>query len=712
MKLKHLGLLLLPLMLAACQTTTTKMQLPTPFPAPQAQRTLTASNGHIQPRLSLKVSETPQVNVPTEAVSAVELSGEEPKLSGAPINASIENMALPAFINEVYANILHLNFQVDPAVAKLTDLVTLRIPKKTSPQDFYRLIATVLRSYGLAAHWTGAVVQIEPVQATVGSEPPLIISGRTLPSVPQSHRPIFQMVDLEYVRASDVVNWLKVAYKINGLTIESDVNRNSVVLYGKPSVVIQAAQAIAVLDRPYLRGHYSVRLTPAFMSARDLAAHLTEILNAEGYAASNVISPNTSVLVIPINSVNAVIVFAPSQSILNHVVEWAHTIDKPAPTSSTNDFFYYQVENTRAADIAGVLQGQSSSRGPTAAPMAPAPGAAATPQASTSSGLGGIGQLVVDASRNGLIFRGSADEWARLLPLIKEMDKPARQVMVEVTIAEVTLDKNDQFGVNWQAGKWTVGTLGSSTPTTGTTGTSSTGTTSGGGGLTYLLDVAGQNRAQLQALAADSRVSILSTPRILVTSGSDASIDVGTQVPIITSQTTASQTTSGTSNLLQSVEYRNTGVLLTVKPTVLSNNRVDLDISQEDSQAQPIASGSGVASPSIFQRKIKTTLTLRDGGSVVLGGLVSNQVTTSDSGVPFLKDIPVLGNLFKSSSRDNQRTELVVIIVPYIIENSDQAEQITQDITKNLSLISPASLKSGGKVPAGKTDGKGSGDQH
>ncbi|MBW8075940.1 MULTISPECIES: secretin N-terminal domain-containing protein [Metallibacterium] len=712
MKLKHLGLLLLPLTLAACQTTPAKLKLPAPIPAPQAQRALTASNGHIQPKLGLTVGATPKVEVPTEAVNAVELTGQEPKLSGPPINASIESMALPAFINEVYANILHLNFQVDPAVAKLTDLVTLRVPKKTSPQDFYRLIATVLRSYGLATHWTGTLVQIEPVRATIGSEPPLIISGRALPSVPQSHRPIFQMVDLKYVRASDVVNWLKVAYKINGLTIESDVNRNSVVLYGKPSVVIQAAQAIAVLDRPYLRGHYSVRLTPAFMSARDLAAHLTEILNAEGYAASNVISPNTSVLVIPINSVNAVIVFAPSESILNHVIEWAHTIDKPAPTSGTNDFFYYQVENTRAADIADVLQGQSSSRaGPGAAPMAPAPGAAAAPQTSTSVGLGGIGQIVVDASRNGLIFRGSADEWARLLPLIKEMDKPARQVMVEVTIAEVTLDRNDQFGVNWQAGKWTVGTLGSSTPTTGTTGTTPTSTTSGGGGLTYLLDVAGQNRAQLQALAASSRVSILSTPRILVTSGSDASIDVGTQVPIITSQTTASQTTLGTSNLLQSVEYRNTGVLLTVKPTVLSNNRVDLDISQEDSQAQPISSGSGVNSPSIFQRKIKTTLTLRDGGSVVLGGLVSNQTTTGNSGVPFLKDIPIFGNLFKSSSRDHQRTELVVIIVPYIIENSDQAEQITQDITKNLSLIDSTSLKSGGKAQTGEVDGKDPGGQ-
>ena len=713
MKLKHLGLLLLPLtlMLAACQTTPAKLKLPAPFPA-QAQRTLTASNDHIQPKLSLTVGATPQVEVPTEAVNAVELPGEEPKLSGPPINASIESMALPAFINEVYANILHLNFQVDPAVAKLTDLVTLRIPKKTSPQDFYRLIATVLRTYGLAAHWTGTLVQIEPVRATIGNEPPLIISGRALPSVPQSHRPIFQMVDLKYVRAADVVNWLKVAYKINGLTIESDVNRNSVVLYGKPSVVIQAAQAIAVLDRPYLRGHYSARLTPAFMSARDLAAHLTEILNAEGYAASNVIAPNTSVLIIPINSVNAVIVFAPSESILNHVVQWAHTIDKPAATSGSNDFFYYQVQNTRAVDIADVLQGQSSSGGgPSAAPMAPAPGARAAAPTTTAGGLAGIGQVVVDASRNGLIFRGSADEWARLLPLIKEMDKPARQVMVEVTIAEVTLDKNDQFGVNWQAGKWTVGTLSSSTPTTGTTGTTPTGTTSGGGGLTYLLDVAGQNRAQLQALAASSRVSILSTPRILVTSGSDASIDVGTQVPIITSQTTASQTTLGTSNLLQSVEYRNTGVLLTVKPTVLSNNRVDLDISQEDSQAQPITSGSGVNSPSIFQRKIKTTLTLRDGGSVVLGGLVSNQVTTGNSGVPFLKDIPILGNLFKSSSRDHQRTELVVIIVPYIIENSDQAEQITQDITKNLSLIDSTNLKLGGKQQTGTADGKGPGGQ-
>lgn len=604
-------------------------------------------------------------------------------------------MPIPKFINEVYGELLHLNFQVDPALNKLTDLVTLRIPKAVPRDEFYRMIAAVLHTYGIRARWNGQFVHLGLVRASESSEPPLIISGRALPNVPESHRPIFQMVALKYVHSSDAANWLRTAYKMSGLTIDSDINSNSVILYGKPAVVLQAAQAIAVLDRPYLRGHFSARLSPVFISADSLASHLTQILNAEGYAASNILAPNSSVLILPIQSADSVVVFAPTESILKHVESWAQSIDKPAASPSGQNFFYYQVRSTRAADIAQVLAGSlGKSTNAVAAPQAAPPGQsnARGPQAASSSEsvtISGGGQLLVDEPRNALIFRGSAEQWSRLQPLIRDMDRPARQVMIEVTIADVTLDKNEQFGVNWAAkdthgyshGTWTVGTL-SSTPST-----PPSGTTSGGGGLTYLLDVAGQNRAQLQALAANSRVSILSRPRILVTSGSTATIDVGNQVPIITAQTTSPQATAGTSNLLQSVEYRSTGVLLTVKPTVFSNNRVSLNIDQEDSQAQPAATGSGVNSPTIFQRKIKTNLTLRDGGSVVLGGLVSNQTTTGNSGVPFLKDIPILGNLFKNSSSDHSREELVVIIVPYIIEDSHQVEEITQEIAKDLSLI-------------------------
>ena len=689
----------LPLVLGACQSTPSKLQLPAPLALPVlAGPAAAASTPAAVIRNRTGVMSTPQLELPLTAMTGVAVSGAEPTLSGAPVTASIENMALPAFIDEVYGNLLHLNFQMDPAVAKQTDLVTVRVPQAQTPQAFYRLVRTVLRTYGVAVEWDGKLVQLRPVRAAAGSEPPLIISGRALPSVPESHRPIFQMIELKNVRASDVVNWLKTAYKMDGLSIDDDMGRNAVILYGKPDVVTQAAQAIAVLDRPALRGHYSIRLSPVFVSARDLASHLTEILNAEGYAASNQLAPNTSVLVLPVSSVNAVLVFAPDQSLLEHVVAWAKNIDQPNPRSggSDNNLFYYSVRNTKADEIAKVLQGSAGSAPSAAVPGAAAPGGApaAVGAANTGGGLGASGRLVVDAPRNGLIFRGSAEEWQRLLPLIEQMDKPARQVMIEVTIAEVTLDKSSQFGVNWLAhdshgkytGNWQFGTV----PATTTSGTPATG--SSPSGLTYLLDVNGQNIAQLQAFAQDSRVSILSTPRILVMSGSTASIDVGNEVPTLSSQTTSTQTTGGSSALLQGVEYRKTGIILQVKPTIYSDDRIDLDLSQEVSQAQPAAAGSGVNSPTIFSRVVKTSLSLRDGGSVVLGGLVSDNITNSNGGIPLLKDIPVLGNLFKSNSKDDTKTELVLIIVPYIIENNDQAEAVTHAITRQLKTIAPAAL--------------------
>ena len=440
MKLYRLLIAACSIALASCQTAPPKLQIPGSFPSPAAsvKRVPSGPASASSVMSALQVSATPSVSVPVEAVSAVASNAAAPALPGPPISVSIENMPIPKFINEIYGELLHVNFQMDPALDKLTDLVTLRIPKAVPRIEFYRMATAVLRTYGLSARWDGQFVRIQPVRASEGSEPPLIISGRALPSVPESHRPIFQMVDLKYVRASDAANWLRTAYKMEGLSIDTDVNRNSIILFGKPAVVLQAAQAIAVLDRPYLRGHFSARLTPVFISATELAAHLTQILNAEGYAASNIIAPNSSVLVLPIQAVNSVIVFAPSESILEHVEQWAKSIDKPAASPNGQNFFYYQVRNTRAAEIASVLQGASGAGGsPVSAPQAAPPGQAARqPAATGGAALSGGGNLLVDQPRNALIFRGSADEWARLEPLIREMDRPARQVMVEVTIAE------------------------------------------------------------------------------------------------------------------------------------------------------------------------------------------------------------------------------------------------------------------------------------
>jgi general secretion pathway protein D len=191
----------------------------------------------------------------------------------------------------------------------------------------------------------------------------------------------------------------------------------------------------------------------------------------------------------------------------------------------------------------------------------------------------------------------------------------------------------------------------------------------------------------LRAFAEDNRVTVLSTPRLMVKSGAEASIDVGTEVPTVSSQSTSPQQTQGTSNLLQTIQYRKTGIILNIKPIIYSDNRVDLEIRQEVSEALPLGTNSTVQSPSIFNRAVSTSLSLRDGSSILIGGLMSSRVTNADSGVPYLKDIPILGNAFKSRSKRKNRTELVLMIVPYIVESDDQATALTRSLGERYELL-------------------------
>src|SRR5690606_10612378 len=445
---------------------------------------------------------------------------------------------------------------------KMNDLVTLRTPGAQSPGEFYRLAVRVLRTYGVATRYEGGRVLFVPATKGAEFEPPLVLSGRALPSVPITHRPIFQLVELKAVRVADVVQWLRTGFKTEDLQVVEDLNRNAVVLYGKPDVVRNAASAIEVFDRPYMRGRVSTRLEPAFVSADELSRRLVDVLVAEGYGASlhtgaGVVQA-ASVIVLPIGAANTVLIFAADRGVLEHAVQWARTIDQPNPTAGSEGLFYYRVQNTRAEDIVATIRGvraASDTRVPARDAVSSA-GAAqpatATPAAAAAAGGAGAnalakGRLVLDAPRNALIFQGSSSEWGRLLPLIRQMDQAPRQVMIEVTIAEVTLDEDQEFGVSWLAhsdhdrfnGVLTSGVLG------GGGGEDGEG---GGSGLTYLLDVAGEARAQLRAYAEDNKVSVLSTPRLLVKSGEEASIDVGTEVPTISSQTASIQQTDGNSN--------------------------------------------------------------------------------------------------------------------------------------------------------------------
>lgn len=696
------------LVLAGC-TTAPRLQIPQPTDytttsdAQDPNQSMFDATETTRPD-TLQRSGTPEIPGSGSGVLVAGAAGQVlPPLKGGAVNVNIEGMPVPAFINEFFGAILGVGFQMDAQVARMSDLVTLRTSGPQSPQEFYRLATSVLRSYGVAAEFSSGMVMFRRAQDAAGSVPPLIVSGRALPEVPISHRPVFQLVELQSVRANDVMNLLNIAFKTDSLLIQSDSNRNAIVLMGKPEMVRQALDAIRVFDRPFMRGRASARLEPAFVSAEEMSKRLVEVLSAEGYGASLYSAGGATrnpLLILPLTAANAVLVFASDREVLEHAVEWARSIDRPNPVAGGDGLFYYMVKNTRAKDIVSTIsgiRGTSDTRAPARdaidgsqvgvnlqsrvgnAEFPLDPDAAAASGGGTAGGDLTKGKLVLDEPRNGLIFQGNATDWARLLPLIQQMDKAPRQVMIEVTVAEVTLGKDEEFGVAWLA-KNDIGRFD---------GNLSSGTIGGlgGTGLNYLLDIGGATRASLKALASRDRISILSTPRLMVKSGEEASIDVGTEVPTISSQSTSPIQSGGNSNILQTVQYRKTGILLNIKPVIYSDDRVDLELRQEVSEAQPVGANSAISSPAIFNRSISTSLSLKDGSAIMIAGLMSQKLTNSNSGIPFLKDIPLLGNAFKSTTRNDTKTEMVLMIVPYILETDTQVDELSRSLSQRFELI-------------------------
>lgn len=683
------------LLAGACAAPRVKLPEPLPMPAQASRQEGFTQQQNQTQRLSLQRSATPDIpGAGTNTLVAGAGGGGLPPLKGGAVNVNIEGMPVPAFINEFFGSILGVGFQMEPQVARMQDLVTLRTPGPQSPQNFYQLATHVLRTYGVATEFNSGMVFFSRARDSSSGVTPLIVSGRTLPEVPISHRPVFQLVEMQSVRANDVVNLLNVAFKDSGLTIQPEAGRNAVILMGKPELVRQAGDAIRVLDRPNMRGRTSARLEPAFVTATELSKRMVEVLSAEGYGAAIYSAggaSGTAVLVLPLEAANAVLVFAADRGVLDHAVEWARSIDRPNPTAGSDGLFYYMVKNTQAKEIVTTITGLRTGSNKTRDPARDAidgsqvgtPTATATNTASSAPGGGDLakGTLSLDEPRNAIIYQGSATDWGRLLPLIQQMDRAPRQVMIEVTVAEVTLTNDQEFGVAWLANNADLGKFN---------GKISSGvlqTSTGGAGLSYLLDIGGQTRASLKALASLDRISVLSTPRVMVKSGEEANFDVGTEVPTISSQATSGITTGGNTGIIQTVQYRKTGIMLSIKPVVYSDDRVDIELRQEVSEALPIGADSAVSSPAIFNRSYSTSLSLKDGSAILIAGLMSQRNTAGNSGVPYLKDVPLLGNLFKTQKRGHNKTELVLMIVPYIIETDTQAEELTRSLSQRFELL-------------------------
>ena len=606
---------------------------------------------------------------PAQRSSAGARSAAAPKPENEAADTSLmfEQVSLTAFIQTVYGAILKKNVSVDPAVEAKKDLVSLRTGSPQTHSQVAELARAVLKSYGIAVSDYGSLVRVTLDTAQTGYLPE-IRRGRAMPETPLALRPVFQLVELEAVSPAGVSNWLKTIFG-SKIQAQDDLARQAILLSGQRDDVQAAMEAIQMLDQPAMRGRISARVAPVFWSADELAKRLSDVLQAEGYSVSTQPNGQSPTILLPVAPLNSIIVFSAGEDVLNHVLHWARELDQPGQGRGTAGYFTYPVKNTDAAGLAKTLQEIMNP----AAAAAGASGQAATQLKS---------RVVVNAATNSLIIQGNSSEYQQWLGLLQELDKPAKSALISVTIAEVRLTDTEQLGVEWLLNTYRQNGYDVNV------GTKDHLSVSKIGGLAATIsNTIGDPRVLINALASTSRVKVLSNPSLVTRNGETATIQVGQEVPVI--QSTQSTATGGFQpGILQTVQYRQTGVILKVRPVIHASGRLELDVSQEVSSAANTLTGVS-ASPTFSTRKIDTKLTVLDGNTVLLGGLMQQSTDATDTGVPLLKDIPLAGIMFKNNTDKLDRTELIVLITPNVIQDDFDAQAVTDAFRARMSWASP-----------------------
>ena len=597
--------------------------------------------------------------------------------SDAQISLTFEALPLPQFTQLVYGSILKRSVTVDPQVAARQDLVTIRTGKPQTPAQVDQIARALLKTYGVAVVEDGNFVRIVP-DANVLAYSPLVRRGRAQPTTPETLRPVYQLIELEAVSVAQVSGWLRLMFG-QRISISDDFTRNAILVSGSSDDVNAVVEAIRVLDQPLMKGRSALRITPVYWSADELARRITELLVAQGYAVTSSTAGGQlgPVQLVPIPAINTLFVFAVDPKLSEYVAQWARDLDRPSMRGGSSGYFSYPVKFTDADSLAKTLQNlidgaaQQTSTTPAQGGQLPQGGVATQPSTATTT-TRRPSRVVVNPATNSLIFQGSSEDYSKWIGLLEELDKPAKSALIEVTVAEVTLDDSEALGVQWNE----LFRNGTGLVTLGGAALGNLPSLAASGLTVSRLDNLGRVKAAINLLATTGRARVLSTPRVMARNGETATIQVGQEIPIVTSNL-SNANTGGVGGVLQTIQYRSTGVILTVKPVIHSSGRVDLDLTQEVST--PGATPTG-GSPPINTRKATTNLTLRDGSSILLAGLMQQTLSRQNDGIPLLKDIPYAGALFRNTTDTINKTELIIVVTAYVIDNDNDAETITSAV--------------------------------
>ncbi|MER8583523.1 type II secretion system secretin GspD [Mesorhizobium sp. M1423] len=590
----------------------------------------------------------------------------------------------------VLGDALHLNYIVDPRVQ---GTVTLQTSQPVSQDALVDILESALAVNNAGITKRAGTYQIVPLSDIMSSTPSV-----SVPSVSPSGPGIkVQVLQLQYIAADEMKTILEPITR-QGSVLRVDSTRNLITVAGNNSDLDAIREAVSVFDVDWMRG-MSVALHPLKTSKPEaVASELDSIFGTKNGPGAKVIQ------FIPNDRLNSVLVITSRPAYLSRAAVWIGKLDKLAETNE-DQLFVYEIQNRPAKELAAVLSsvlGTSvkteeetaganvspdmtpialQSDGVTPVPLTgPSPSLVLAPDEQSPTHA----KVVADVENNALLIQTTARDYDRIEHILTKLDVLPTQVMLEAVIAEVTLNDELKFGLRWffenNGMKISLSDVASGF----------TGATFPGFGWTYATD---NIQVTLNALASITDVNVISAPTIMALNNQRAILQVGDQVPIITQQ--AVGTSTADAPIVNSVEMKDTGVILTVTPRINNAGRVMLDISQEVSNVTKTTS-SGIDSPTIQQRKIQTRVLVNDGESLALGGLIQERNNVDRGQVPILGDIPIIGNAFKHKTDSIGRTELIIFIRPRVIRDINEARQVTDEFRGKISLQTPIQQRRGG----------------
>ncbi|MFQ5348004.1 MAG: type II secretion system secretin GspD [Rhodothalassiaceae bacterium] len=640
-------------------------------------------------------------------------------------------------VDAVLGRMLGLNYLVDP---KVQGTITARTARPLARDQVLPALEDILAVNGAAMVASDGLYRILPLDAARGGGP--VLGGLR----PRQQGFATHIIPLKFVSADAMQQTLE-SFLAPGRGLIVDEARNLLLFRGPGVEATDLIHLIDVFDVDWMEGMSFALLPLANANVGDVIVELDTIFGQDGNGPE---AMRGVVRFLPIERMNAVLVVSEQPVYLERARDWVARLDRGGGAQGQRQLYVYHLKNARAGEVGEVLgelfdvrtvgESANAGRGEVALGLEsgmligntggglasgggrlgggqstrpPARGSAASPTPSTSrasrtrrgggalsgarsrrdlpfAGENGDGpRIIADERNDAMLILATAQEYRMIEATLQRLDVPPLQVLIEATIAEVTLNDALQFGLRWffdASGQDDTQNITFSDLETG-------GVNSTFPGFSYLFE--GNNaRLALNALNEITDVTVVSSPQIMVLDNQTARLQVGDQVPVPVQQ--AVSTLDPNAPIVNSIQFQDTGVILEVTPHVNASGLVVLDVRQEVSDVVPTTS-SGIDAPTIKQRAINSTVAVQTGETIALGGLIRDSRTGTDVGVPVLMHIPLLGNLFKTHSTKNDRTELLVLLTPQVVRDREEARTVTQELRRRLKGLERLRAQFGGE---------------